>query len=182
MKRNIILAIAIIFIMAICAGCIGEEIKDINDEVIETFEVIKSEEMDDSSVSDTSETNAVMMDEKFVLIDFYLVAGVYSRNVAQEDVEILEMFAQDRNNFLRVAEDDLEQEVYAYNYVSDDFTYLYYFDGELVSKTVINVETGAVIKDDAGYASLLSEDAKQLKDYFYELIDLAGITLAELEG
>lgn len=156
------------------SGC-SNTIQDIEEEPIETFEVEKTEEENASSVSSDAS-----LDEKMAAIEFYLVSDVYSRNVMQDDIEFFEMFSLDRDNFVRISTSDLEREVYAYDYVSDDFTYLYYFDGNLTSKTVINVETGAVLEDDDGYASKLSEDASELKDYFYTLIETANMDITEL--
>ena len=192
MKRKIVYIAVAIFAISTFAGCGKEEIKDIDEELIETFEVIKLEDDSNSSspVTDslTEDKNGSSIDEnkniadKFEIIDFYLVSGIYSRNVIQEDIEVLEMFALDRNSFVRVASDDLEREVYAYNYSTDDFTYLYYFDGELTLKTVINVATGAVIEDGDGNASVLLEDSAALKEYFYSLIKSADIEVSELKS
>ncbi len=189
MKRYIILIFSIVFVLTTLTGCFGNDINDINDEIIETFEVIKSEEENNGSspiideiLGNNNENSTVdtALNDKFASIDFYQIAGIYTRNVQQDDIEVMEMFAQDKNSFLRIASNDLEKEVYAYNYVMDEFTYLYYFDSELISKTVINVTTGKIERDDAGYASLIADDATALKDYFYELINTAGIILDEL--
>ena len=189
MKRYIILIFSIVFVLTTLTGCFENDINDINDEIIETFEVIKSEEENNGSspiideiLGNNNENSTVdtALNDKFASIDFYQIAGIYTRNVQQDDIEVMEMFAQDKNSFLRIASNDLEKEVYAYNYVMDEFTYLYYFDSELISKTVINVTTGKIERDDAGYASLIADDATALKDYFYELINTAGIILDEL--
>ena len=74
----------------------------------------------------------------------------------------------------------MEQEVFAYNYQTDDFTYLYYFDGDLMTKTRFNVATGDVIEDEAGYADLLKTDADDLKVYFTSLLGESGILLTDL--
>ena len=50
-----------------------------------------------------------------------------------------------------------------------------------MSKTVINVDTGKVVEDKENYASMLKEDARQLKEYFYSLIDIAQIDVTELK-
>ncbi|MEX1377125.1 MAG: hypothetical protein AB1Z23_06545 [Eubacteriales bacterium] len=191
MKRYIKIAISVLIISIVLSGCIGNDIKSIDDEVIETFEVIKSEgdssqgsifEKSQSGSSDENRETNNGLDEKFSTISFSLVSGVYSRNVVQDDIEVLEMFAQDRNNFVRIASNNLDKEVFAYNYVSDEFTYLYYFDGELFSKIVIDVESGKVIQDDENYAEMLMTDAEELKEYFNALINSAGISVEELKG
>ncbi len=175
MKRYIFIAMAVLLGVVAFAGCNEKDMDDIDAEVIETFEVIKS----DTSSGNVNENSPI--NEKFESIDFYLISGIYSRNVIQEDIEILEMFALDRTNFVRIMSSDLEREVFAYNYMSDEFTYLYYFDGELMSKTVINLDTGKVVEDKDNYAPMLKEDAQQLKEYFYSLIDIAQIDVTELK-
>ena len=190
MKRYIKIAVSILIIVFVLSGCSGNGIKSIDDEVIETFEVIKSEDDNSSgsifekSQSGSEEDKVVNqeLDEKLSTLDFSLVSGVYSRNVVQGDIEVLEMFAQDRNNFVRIASNNMDREVFAYNYVSDEFTYLYYFDGELFSKVVIDVETGKVIQDNDDYAEMLMTDAKELKEYFYSLIESADISVSELKS
>jgi hypothetical protein len=97
-------------------------------------------------------------------------------------MQFMEMFSFDKANFIRIAENDVEREVFAYNYTSDDFTYIYYFDGELVSKTVFNVSTGAILEDEDGFTEYLTTDAEELKIYFNTLLDSSGITLDELEN
>ncbi len=74
----------------------------------------------------------------------------------------------------------MEEEVFAYNYVKDEFTYLYYFAGEQVSKVVYDVGGDAVVEDESGLAGVLKEDAAALKVYFETLIGEAGITVQEL--
>lgn len=174
MNKRIIFTVVLIFIIVGISGC-GNGIQDIEEEQIETFDVEKADEESNSTFS-----SSASLDEKMNAIDFYLVSDVYSRNVMQDDMEIFEMFALDRSNFVRIATSDLEREVYAYDYVSDDFTYLYYFDGDLTSKTVVNVGTGAVLEDEDGYASKLSEEAIELKEYFYALLSEANMDANEL--
>ncbi|MBN2878644.1 MAG: hypothetical protein JXN65_03345 [Clostridia bacterium] len=177
MSKKYLYIIAAVFILAsgVLSGCSNSGVRSLDDEAIETFEVIKADG-DDSS----AKTYSAGVGEKLTTVGFYAVSGVFSRNVMQEDAEVMEMFAADQNSFLRIFENDLEREVYAYNYVSDEFTYLYYFDGERVAKTVINVSTGNVVEDDSDYAPLLTEDAAALKAYFYEIIGSADITVSEL--
>jgi hypothetical protein len=91
------------------------------------------------------------------------------------------MFSFDKDTFVRIATSDIEREVFAYNYVSDDFTYIYYFDGDMAAKTVINIGTGAVLEDEQGYAELLTESADELKLYFNDLMEVAGLVPDELQ-
>lgn len=183
-----ILVIMIIFIL-LTAGC-EYNAPVLIDEPIETFEVAratieptinetpapeKSTEEDD-----VIDTDGATLDEKLAKIEFFMVSGYFCRNVLEEDTTITEMFSFDKNSFVRIATSELEREVYAYNYLSDDFTYIYYFDGDLVSKTVFNIDTGAILEDSDGYAELLKADADELKKYFYELMDISGFSLDEL--
>ena len=118
---------------------------------------------------------------RYIFSGMQVVSGVYSRKVLEDDTNITEMFTLDKTNFIRVATNDFEQEVYAYNYISDNFTYMYYFDGELVSKTIFNVDTGAILQDADGYSEFLKVVAEEQKIYFYELINVAGITIDEID-
>lgn len=174
MKKNYIFILVIVIVVFVFAGCKDNSVKN-NDKV----------NNEDTHSSDTDTTSFLSDEElsyRFESIDFYMVSGTYSRNVIQEDVEVLEMFAVENSSFVRVFTDDLEREVYAYNYTNDNFTYLYYLDGELVSKTVINVDTGNIVKDEEGYADMLKEDALELKEYFYELMGMAQLTVDDINN
>lgn len=120
--------------------------------------------------------------EKFASIDFHIVSGNYCRNVTHDDVLYTEMFVTTKKNFVRVANNDVEQEVFAYNYVSDDFTYLYYYDGELMSKTIFNLTTGAIFEDSEEYAKLLKTEAEEIKIYFNDLLKASGLDLDDLNN
>lgn len=180
-----ILLLLIIVCTLIFTACTNDKIEDIDDERIPKFDIHKSDEVDETDETGEADKEPqvnILLNDKFAEIDFYLVSGVYSRNVLQDEVKMLEMFALDKDSFVRIASSDMEQEVYAYNYTSDDFIYMYYFDGELLSKTVINVSTGAVLQDEEGYAELLVSDADDLKAYFIQLIYLGNISLPDLLG
>lgn len=166
------------------------------DEAIETFEVTQAtidptekasseatnalNESVQATGEQTSDTQIIPLNDKFAQIEFYMVSGFYSRKVQQDGLEFIETFALDKNSFVRIAENELEQEVFAYNYRSDDFTYIYYFDGELMSKTIFNVDTGAILQDPDGYTESLKIDAEEIKIYFYALLDTAGLTVEDL--
>lgn len=184
LKITIILSIALTFIFT---GCSNNTTLPLDKEAINTFEISKATQITTSTNSVTpspSESSAAVLqttlEKKFASIDFFTVAGVYSRNVVQDNKEITEMFSINKTNFVRIASNEFEQEVYAYNYISDNFTYLYYFDGEMVSKTVFNIDTGAILQDIDGYSELLKIDADDLKTYFYDLINAASITIDEI--
>ncbi|MBN2853727.1 MAG: hypothetical protein JXQ23_13405 [Clostridia bacterium] len=135
----------------------------------------------DSKTISQPETSVQTLDDKFAQIDFYLVSGIYSRNVLQDNVQVMELFALDKTSFVRTFSNDYEQEVFAYNYISDDFTYLYYFEGDMISKTAFNITTGMTLQDNDGYRELLTQDADELKAYFIDLIDTAGIKTEEIK-
>jgi hypothetical protein len=148
-KRFILLLIAIFLL----TGCSKPNIQDLENEPIVTFNVIEetsqatNEPSQNNGSSNNNVTGTETIQEKFTSIDFYLVSGNYCRKVTQDDTEFTEMIVGYRDNFVRVATNEIEQEVFAYNYISDDFTYLYYFYGELISKTDFNIGTGAIIQD-----------------------------------
>ncbi|MEX1308496.1 MAG: hypothetical protein AB1Z19_08210 [Eubacteriales bacterium] len=169
--------ILVLMVVLLIAGCASTSSVELTDEVIATFPVYDEAELASASNSPTSTSDLA---EKFETIGFVMVSGQYTRNVTEDDITLTEMFALDKTNFIRIAFDDMEQEVFAYNYTTDDFTYLYYFDGELMTKTKIHVDTGAVLEDEAGYADLLTTDAEALKVYFNALIDDAGLTISDL--
>ena len=159
------------------SGCGGAPVAELTDEAIATFPVIDESELSSDSggiVEDISLT------ERFETAGFMQVAGQYTRNVTEDDITLTEMFVMEKYNFLRIANNDMEQEVFAYNYMTDIFTYLYYFDGELMTKTRLVVDTGEVLEDDAGYAELLASDAEALKQYFNVLLAESDIQISDL--
>ncbi|MCK5129388.1 MAG: hypothetical protein KAQ68_06035 [Clostridiales bacterium] len=184
MKR---LSIFLIIIVLALSGCAVDSAPELAAEDIKTFDVIKETQEatqpteKPQATEESVESEGVTIEEKLAKIDFYLISGFFSRNVVQEEVEYTEMFALDKTSFVRIAQNDVEQEVYAYNYISDDFTYIYYFDGEMTSKTVFNIATGAILQDPDGYTELLTIDAEELKVYFFSLLDASGIIVEELK-
>lgn len=177
--KLITLALALTFLIS---GCSINKPPELSDEPIETLEVIEFSSPEEESSDNTLDVidSNVSLDEKFLKIDFHCVSGMYTRKVLQDDIELVEMFSFEKNSFIRIASNEMEQEVYAYNYLSDDFTYLYYFDGELMSKTKINLETNAILEDTAEYAELLFADAEELKIYFGDLLEASGLNVEEL--
>ncbi len=174
-KTGLIIVLAITIWLA---GCESSPAVDLTDEVIATFPVI-----DEANLADTTGGSAAAgsnLAEKFETIGFLPISGQFARNVIEDDVTYTELFSLEKENFIRIAASDMEQEVFAYNYQTDDFTYLYYFDGDLMTKTRFNVATGDVIEDEAGYADLLKTDADDLKVYFTSLLGESGILLTDL--
>jgi len=176
MKRTgLLIALVLTLLMA---GCTTPSAVDLTEEAIATFPVI-----DEASLADATDSSVAVdpsLSDKFEAIGFLPIAGQYSRNVTQDDITYTEMFSLGKENFIRIAASDMEQEVFAYNYHTDDFTYLYYFDGDLMTKTKFNVSTGDIIEDESGYAELLRTDADDLKQYFNGLLDESGIQLVDL--
>ncbi len=168
-------------IFVLLAGCSSDNVVPLTEEPVETFDVQPESPKPTQTASEDPDEDGMTLEEKFAKIEFYPVSGVYSRNVMQDDAKMMEMFSLDKHNFIRLASGEFEREIYAYNYSSDDFTYLYYFDNELMVRTVFNMETGAIIEDDDEYAPLLKTDAEELKQYFLDLIQEAGIDINELK-
>lgn len=176
MKKIIIFLIAILLL----TGCAKSKAPNILDEPIVTFEVSEAKNPSQDESSNNLEVPQSIQD-RFASINFHMVSGNYCRNVTQDGVEYSEMFVGYKNNFVRIATNEMEQEVFAYNYISDDFTYLYYFDGELLSKTIFNVGTGAIIQDSEEYAELLTTEAEQIKVYFNDLLTTSGLSISNLK-
>lgn len=128
----------------------------------------------------TVETGAALA-ERMASQFFTMVSGRYVRNCAEGDTEYTEMFLLDKTSFVRAASDDTEEEVFVYDYAADRFTYLYYFEGELLSKVVYDFGTGTVLEDADGLAELVTGDAEALKNYFYGLLTMADIDVSELK-
>lgn len=180
--------------MLLFTGCTTTNAKKLTDEPVVTFEVSEATSApddnaitnDDIHQNDDSTTNtddvSLSINDKFASIEFSIVSGNYCRNVTHDDVEYTEMFVGNKNNFVRVATNDLEQEVFAYNYILDNFTYLYYYDGELMSKTVFNITTGVVLEDSEEYADLLKAEAEEIKIYFNDLLKTSGLNVQDLNN
>lgn len=124
---------------------------------------------------------SLSLEERMASLSFVPISGQYVRNSMQGDVKYTEMFVTDKSSFVRAASDESEEEVFAYNYTSDRFTYLYYFEGELLSKVVYDVGADTVLEDTDDLAELLKGEAQALKNYFYALLDAAGIGVEELQ-
>ena len=118
--------------------------------------------------------------QKLETLSFETVSDYYSRNVVQDGADITEMFVIEENRFVRIALSDDEEEVFAYNYASDEFTYLYFFSGELVTKVVYNIGDDKVIEDEDDFIDLVKIEAIELKEYFTSLIEIADISVEEL--
>ena len=183
MRKILILLMVMMFFVT---GCSNKAAPSLNDENINPIEakpaessVINQEDQNQQEISEEEniDVNDTSLKEKMALIDFEEVSGYYTRKAIEEETEAeyVEMFSFEKNTFIRITTTELDREVFAYNYLSDDFTYIYYFDGEMTAKTKINVETGAVIEDSGDYAELLTVTADEIKLYFGDLMEVAGL-------
>lgn len=179
--------VILLMVLLLTAGCSKIYTPDIKDENISPAAASKADDaLSEQSAEPTQEATqtetdpAVPLEEKMAIIGFEKVSGYYTRKALEEDTEYMEMFSFEKNTFIRITTSDLEREVFAYNYKSDDFTYIYYFDGDIAAKTIINVGTGAVLEDNEGYAELLTLSADELKLYFSSLLEAAGLVPDDL--
>jgi len=123
---------------------------------------------------------SLSLEERMASLAFMPVSGQYVRNSIQDGVGYTEIFALDKSSFVRAALNETEEEVFAYDYAQDRFTYMYLFEGELLSKVVYDMKSGSVLEDEDDLAEFVIDYAQELKDYFYKLLDKAGIGVEEL--
>lgn len=185
--------IVIMFVALFLTGCsnsgiltIEEDIADIEQAAAEKkSETVKDEDLEEDieeaeSKADMTQDNTTL-DDKMNTITFVRVSNYFMRESMQDDTPYKEIFAVEKDSFIRIGMSDSEEEVFSYNYKTDEFTYLYYFADELISKVVYRVNDDIVIEDEDQLADLLKTDAQLLKDYFYELIEEAEIDIKLLE-
>lgn len=134
----------------------------------------------DPSPSPSSDSTAPSLEERMASLSFTPVSGQYVRKSIQGDIEYMEMFALDKTSFVRAALSEGEEEVFVYDYQNDRFTYLYLFENEVLSKVVYDMAAQSVLEDEDDLARLLIGDAEALKEYFYKLLETAGIEVEEL--
>ena len=118
--------------------------------------------------------------QKLEILSFEAVSDYYSRNVVQDGASITEMLVIADMRFVRIAMGDDEEEVFAYNYFSDEFTYMYFLADELVVKVVYNIGDDKVIEDKDDFIDLVKIEAIELKEYFESLMETADISDIEL--
>lgn len=119
--------------------------------------------------------------QKLETLSFEKVSDYYARNVVQDGADITELFVIEEHRFVRIAMSDDEEEVFSYDYAGDEFTYLYFFSGELVTKVVYSIGDDKVIEDEDDFVDLVKTEAIELKAYFESLIEMADISIEELE-
>lgn len=125
-------------------------------------------------------TNSDDIAERLNDVSFTVVDGYYTRIVQQDEDKYVELFIPEKDSFVRILSNDIEQEVYSYNYMTTEFTYIYYMGEEKVIKVVYDIDDDEVIEDDDSFSDLLKEDALELKIYFESLIQQADIKIEEL--
>lgn len=204
---NELLKKAILMILAVfmLSGCAANNIQDLEQEIvaIEQQELVESAQQevqqdgfsaqtqdaaqtdtdtDDQTANEDSESGSsdLELDDKLGSISFAKVQGYYVRECVQDDIPYKELFSMDTDSFIRIGSGNEEDEIFSYNYQTDEFTYLYYFAGELISKVVYGVAADKVVEDDDDLADLLKTDAQLLKEYFEDLIDEANIDIEQL--
>jgi len=185
LKKTIIVLMIVLLLLS---GCVTNNAPDIKGENIQPAQALQAaseptgqdlKPQEEAPKDDAQVT--VSLKEKMAIIGFEEISGYYTRKALEDETEYVEMFSFEKTTFIRIATSELEREVFAYNYASDDFTYMYYFDGDMTAKTIINIGTGAVTEDAEGYAELLTENADELKVYFSDLMEAAGLVPNELQ-
>lgn len=187
LKKSLILVLSILLIASIASGCSVNTLPSLSEEGVSpivaqeaTKEPLIEKAQEELEPIENAVDTTPSLKEAMLKIDFEEVAGYYTRTAIEDESEYVEMFVFEKNTFARIATNDLEREVFAYNYLADDFTYIYYFDGEMTAKTEMNIGTGIVYLDESGYAELLTLSAEELKTYFSDLMEAAGISPVDL--
>ncbi|MFA7688726.1 MAG: hypothetical protein WCX96_01380 [Bacilli bacterium] len=118
--------------------------------------------------------------EKLEGISFVLKDDYYIRKVIQDETTYEEIVHPIDNEFIRMTNIEGEKEVYSYNYEKDTFTYLYYFEDELIMKLIYGYESNKVIEDKNNLYEDLEEDIAALRTYFEDLLEENKIEKDEL--
>jgi len=134
----------------------------------------------DESIDHSTSSENDSLNEKMASISFNLVSNYYVREVSESNIAYKEIFEIGSHNFIRYAVGDMEKEVFSYNYRSDEFTYLYYFSDELISKVVFVVASNQVLEDEQDLFELLKPEGNALKTYFENLVEQAGININQI--
>jgi len=176
-----ITAVVTLLLVGVLAGCSVKQPVNIEDDISTSFDIDKADALSDAQADASVQSPALSIEDKFNAISFYPVSNHYCKSVIVNDVEYTEMFLQEKNTFVRASkENEMDQEIFSYDYVTTDFTYLYYFENELLLQVIVNLETGALLEGDQELAELLTPEAKEIQSYFNELLSLSGLTLEDL--
>ena len=170
----------LLIITCICllSGCASAEVKDIKQNIEQNTSKIMEQSTSNIIEQNIKEESALA--EKLKALSFEPVSDYYLRNVKQDDADITEMFIPGENSFVRIAMNDDEEEVFSYNYKSDEYCYLYYFSDEQIAKVVYDIGKDKVIEDEYDFFDLVKADAIELKEYFNSLLETADISIEEL--
>ena len=109
--------------------------------------------------------------EKLESASFLYEDNYYVRNVVQDEGTYREVLDTEANNFMRILNVDSDKEVFDYNYITDTFSYLYYFEDELIMRVVYDYVMGEVLLDEAEQYDNLITDINTLKLYFEDLLE-----------
>ncbi len=172
MKRLVFL---LIFVLILFSGCSTQITNESADPAVAEAGADKA----DTSLP-AEENPQLPLIDKFETISFVIKDKYYTRSVVQEGAEFVEMFVPDKDSFVRIMNEEDEQEVYSYNYRTSEFTYVYYIADEKVIKVVYNIDKDEVVEDEDDFIEFLKSDAVELKVYFEYLIEEAGIEIDEL--
>jgi len=124
--------------------------------------------------------NDSSLENRLVNISFYPKDDYYVRNISQNDREMIEVIAVQENSFMRIIDTEADKEVFSYNYIKDEFTYLYYFAEEITIKVVYDMTNQNVLDDEDEFFDLIKPEAIAFKDYFNLTFENANIAVDEL--
>ena len=134
-------------------------------------EVLKEEVIEDPILS---------LEEKLEEASFVLNDDYYIREVTQDQTIYEEILNLEEDKFVRITEDGSDKEVFSYNYETDKFNYLYYFDGELINTFVYSYKDEVAEVDEGDLFEALEKEISALKGYFEDLLNSEDILVKEL--
>ena len=134
-------------------------------------EVLKEEVIEDPILS---------LEEKLEEASFVLNDDYYIREVTQDQMIYEEILNLEEDKFVRITEDGSDKEVFSYNYETDKFNYLYYFDGELINTFVYSYKDEVAEVDEGDLFEALEKEISALKGYFEDLLNSEDILVKEL--
>ena len=138
--------------------------------------VVENNSGDDNNNEEITET----VKEKLEGASFLYEDNYYVRNVVQDEGTYREVLDTEANNFMRILNVDSDKEVFDYNYITDTFSYLYYFEDELIMRVVYDYVMGEVLLDEAEQYDNLITDINTLKLYFEDLLEENELEVDEL--
>ena len=124
--------------------------------------------------------NQETLEEKLSEASFVKSGDKYVRDVIQDEITYGETLSTADNIFMRMTNNDGEIEAYSYNYEDDTFTYLYYFDEELILSSTYDYDSEEIISDEGNVHDSLVNDIEDLKNYFNSILEEYDIEIEEL--